>query len=115
RFLAKGDVVLDGPADYVERMRAAYVLVDGPERTQAVRDEVRRAAEAHGASVLEDEDLVAEVANLVEWPAAVVGSFDESFLQLPRAALITPMREHQRYFPLADKAGRLLPLFVAVA
>lgn len=115
RFLSAGDVVLTGPRDYVDRMRDAFVLVDGTERMQAVREEVRRAAASHGASALEDEDLVKEVANLVEWPAAVVGSFDESYLQLPRAALITPMREHQRYFPLVDDAGRLLPRFVAVA
>lgn len=115
RFLSAGEIVLDGPRDYVDRMRDAFVLVDGAERVQAVRDEVHKAAAAHGASVLEDEELVAEVANLIEWPAAVVGSFDDSYLQLPRAALITPMREHQRYFPLVDDAGRLLPRFVAIA
>lgn len=115
RFLATDDVVLTGPHDYVDRMRDAFVLVDPAARVQAVRDEVQKAAAAREASVVEDEDLVAEVANLVEWPTAVVGSFDESYLQLPRAALITPMREHQRYFPLVDDAGRLLPNFVTIA
>lgn len=115
RFLSSGEVPLAGPHDYVQRLKDASVLVDGAERAAAVKDEVRRAAAAHGASALEDEDLVAEVTNLVEWPTAVVGTFDETYLQLPRAALITPMREHQRYFPLVDDAGRLLPRFVAVS
>lgn len=114
RFLAPEPVVLTGPSEYVEQMRAAYVIVDAAERTAVVRDEVRKAAAAHGAQALEDEDLVAEVANLVEWPTAVVGSFDESYLRLPRLALITPMREHQRYFPLVDDAGRLLPQFITI-
>lgn len=114
RFLAPEPVVLTGPSEYVEQMRAAYVIVDAAERTAVVRDEVRKAAAAHGARALEDEDLVAEVANLVEWPTAVVGSFDESYLRLPRLALITPMREHQRYFPLVDDAGRLLPQFITI-
>lgn len=115
RFLAPEPIELAGPADYVERLRKAYVLVDGTERKRAVLEEVRRAAAACGGRALEDEALVNEVANLVEWPTAVVGSFDEAYLQLPRAVLVTPMREHQRYFPIVDEAGRLLPLFVAVS
>ncbi len=115
RFLAPAPIALQGAADYVERLREAYVLVDPGERRQAVLDQVRQAAAAEGARALEDPDLVAEVANLVEYPAAVVGGFNPDYLQLPREVLITPMREHQRYFPLVDEAGRLLPKFIAVS
>src|SRR5690606_30635943 len=115
RFLAPEPIELDAPTQYVERLRAAYVLVDASERRQAVLDQVREAAARHGARVIEDPELVAEVANLVEYPAAVVGGFDPAYLQLPREVLITPMREHQRYFPLIDEAGRLLPHFVAIS
>ena len=115
RFLAPEPIVLQSPSEYVQRLREAYVLVDPEERRQAVLEQVRQAAAVHGARVLEDPDLVAEVTNLVEYPAAVVGGFDPAYLQLPREVLITPMREHQRYFPLVDDAGRLLPRFVAVS
>lgn len=115
RFLAPEPLALTGPSEYVQRLREAYVYVDGAERRRAVLEEVRKAAAACGGRALEDEDLVDEVTNLVEWPAAVVGSFDAAYLELPRAVLVTPMREHQRYFPLVDEAGRLLPLFVAVS
>ncbi|HEY8417443.1 MAG TPA: glycine--tRNA ligase subunit beta, partial [Limnochordales bacterium] len=115
RFLAPEPIVLQSPGEYVHRLRQAYVLVDPEERRQAVLEQVRQAAAAHGARVIEDPDLVAEVTNLVEYPAAVVGGFDPAYLQLPREVLITPMREHQRYFPLVDEAGRLLPRFVAVS
>ncbi|HLT57544.1 MAG TPA: glycine--tRNA ligase subunit beta [Limnochordales bacterium] len=115
RFLAPEPIPLASPAEYVDRLREAYVLVDPAERRQAVLEQVRQAAAQHGARAIEDPALVAEVTNLVEYPAAVVGAFDPAYLQLPREVLITPMREHQRYFPLVDDAGRLLPRFVAVS
>ena len=115
RFLAPQPISLSGAAEYVQRLREAFVLVDPEERRQAVLEQVREAAAACGARAVEDPDLVAEVTNLVEYPAAVVGSFDPDYLQLPREVLVTPMREHQRYFPLVDEAGRLLPRFVAVS
>lgn len=115
RFLAPGPILLARPDEYVDRLREAFVLADSGEREQAVLEEVRRAAAAHGGRALEDPDLLAEVVNLVEYPAAVAGSFAEEYLQLPREVLITPMREHQRYFPVVDESGRLLPRFVAVS
>lgn len=114
RFLAPDPIALTGPSDYARRLRDAYVIVDVEERKRAVLEEVRRVAAAAGGRALEDDALVDEVTNLVEWPTAVVGSFEDSYLQLPRAVLVTTMREHQRYFPLLDDAGRLLPRFVAV-
>lgn len=115
RFLAPNAITLSGATDYVERLRAASVLVDVDERIEAVRREVSKAASRVGARVVADDDLLAEVANLVEYPAAVVGTFADDYLQLPRDVLITPMREHQRYFPLVDDAGRLLSQFIAVS
>ena len=68
---------------------------------------------ANGVSGIraEDPELVSIVANLVEWPSAVCGAFEQEFLRLPEAVLITPMREHQRYFAVRDRAGRLMPNF----
>src|SRR5690606_39206011 len=113
RFLAPEPIELAGPADYVERLRKAYVLVGGTERKRAVLEEVRRAAAACGGRALEDEALVNEVANLVEWPTAVVGPFDAACLHLPRAVPVTPMGGQLRYLPRVDEAGRPLPVFAA--
>jgi glycyl-tRNA synthetase beta chain len=62
----------------------------------------------------EDPELTSTVANMVEFPFAICGGFDEVFLDLPDPVLITAMKEHQRYFPVRDQAGRLMPNFVAV-
>lgn len=115
RFLAPDEITLSNPDEYVERLRSAYVLVDGAERKAAVERHVSAAAAAAGGRVVDDGSLAAEVANLIEYPAAVVGSFTDEYLTLPREVLITPMREHQRYFPLADEDGGLLPQFIAVS
>lgn len=115
RFLAPDPVPLADAAAYAERLRDAYVLVDGAERRAAVSMAVQQAAAEVGGRIVDDGSLLAEVTNLVEYPAAVAGAFDEQYLALPREVLVTPMREHQRYFPLENGDGTLLPRFVAVA
>ncbi|MCL7487632.1 MAG: glycine--tRNA ligase subunit beta [Desulfobulbaceae bacterium] len=114
RFMAPGPIPVSGFDEYQEKLLQNWVIVDPAERRQAVEDEVRKAvAGSNGAPIL-DEGLVNTVANLVEVPWGVCGCFDEKFLELPREVLITSMREHQKYFPVADSRGELLPLFVAV-
>ena len=66
------------------------------------------------ASIVWDDDLLEEINYLVEWPTALCGGFEESYLALPDAAIITPMKDHQRYFPLVDQDGKLLPMFLTV-
>ncbi|MHB8811045.1 MAG: glycine--tRNA ligase subunit beta, partial [Desulfobulbaceae bacterium] len=118
RFMAPGPVKVAGPADYTAKLRDHYVLVDPAERRAAVIAEVQQAvarfAGEPGAKPLLDEGLVDTVTNLVEIPWGVCGSFDTKFLELPGEVLITSMREHQKYFPVAGADGRLLPRFVAV-
>lgn len=115
RFLAPEPIPLATAQEYVERLRTAYVIVDPKERKQAVMQQVKAAAEQAGGRVVDDATLSAEVANLIEYPHAIVGSFSQNYLTLPTEVLITSMREHQRYFPLTDDSGRLLPLFVTVS
>ncbi|MFH1139305.1 MAG: glycine--tRNA ligase subunit beta [Pseudomonadota bacterium] len=116
RFLAPKPVAINGPGEYEARLAEAQVTVSTELRLQMVRAEIARMkAEAGGdLTVLPDEDLVLEVANLVEQPIAVLGRFDSSFLALPGDILITAMREHQRYFALADARGGLAPYFIAI-
>ena len=118
RFMANEEVIVHSIAEYRKVLGEAFVQVDPEERRKAVLTEIEKAvAETlHGenAQVAVDEALVDTVCNLVEKPFGVCGSFDGKFLQLPDEALITSMREHQKYFPVVDNDNKLLPNFVAV-
>lgn len=114
RFLATGDLPILNPADYFTRIRAAYVLVDPVERKEIIWQQIQELAAAEGGVVEMDEDLLDEITNILEWPTALCGSFDQDYLKLPAAVLVTPMREHQRYFPVLDRDGKLLNKFIAV-
>ncbi|MGD9949565.1 MAG: glycine--tRNA ligase subunit beta [Desulfobulbus sp.] len=118
RFLAPGEFELTGSATYLSDLRARFVIADLAERREMVSNEVKRAVKENsgvaGATPILHEGLLDTVANLVEYPSGVCGHFDEKFLQLPEETLVTSMREHQKYFPVAGADGKLLPLFVAV-
>jgi glycyl-tRNA synthetase beta chain len=114
RFLGHASVEIPNADAYVETMRAEGVLVDIDERRAAIREQVRTLAAEAGGEPLHLEQVLEENLELVEWPTAFLGSFDESFLELPSVVPTTVCRKHQKYFPLADKAGRLLPRFIAV-
>ena len=114
RFLAPQAIEISGAGDYLDKLRAAYVLAERGQRQAKVRQEVAAAAQAAGGCLVPDEPLMQENTDLVEWAAACCGSFDREFLQVPRAVIISAMREHQRYFALEDASGQLLPNFIAV-
>lgn len=115
RFLSGGKLEINRAGEYFDVMRRAFVVVDVTERRQLVLREVNAAAAREGGAADIDEELLDEVTNLVEFPTALCGSFDEKYLEMPEEVLITPMREHQRYFPVRGADGRLLPRFVAVS
>jgi len=114
RFMSPDSMPISGVADYLEKMERAFVVIDPEKRKHMVRETVHGAAETVGGMPSHDPELVDIVANLVEIPSAVCGSFDRSFLELPDVVLITAMREHQKYFAVVDPEGRLMPNFVAV-
>jgi glycyl-tRNA synthetase beta chain len=113
RFLG-GEAELASPAEYVTVLREQYVLADIGERQQLILKQLDELAGANGWTIQIKEDLLEEVTFLVEYPTALYGSFDPDFLEIPKEVLITSMREHQRYFPVLDAAGKLLPHFVTV-
>ncbi|MFC4599368.1 glycine--tRNA ligase subunit beta [Cohnella hongkongensis] len=113
RFLGK-EAILDQPASYADVLRAEHVIVDVEERRQAIVEGIERLAAERGWVIGVQEDLLEEVLFLVETPSVLSGSFESSFLDIPQEVLITSMREHQRYFPVFDGEGRLLPHFVTV-
>ena len=115
RFHAPGAVLIENAEAYVDTLRAARVVVDFKERRESIREQVTCAARALQATPLIDEALLEEVTSLVEWPVALVGGFDERFLDVPAEALISSMQRHQKYFPLVNTEDKLLPHFIAVS
>ncbi len=113
-FMNPARVKLNNSKDYVETMRSVNVLVDIKQRRKFIEREIVKAASKAGGQVLEDNELLDIVTNLVEYPAPVVGKFETKFLDLPGEILITAMREHQKYFAVIDKKGKLMPYFIAV-
>ncbi|MBP6841270.1 MAG: glycine--tRNA ligase subunit beta, partial [Kofleriaceae bacterium] len=115
RFLAPGPVELAAPADYEAALRRAHVVVDPRLRRELIAAELTRVERDTGLRVRPDDELLAEVTNLVEYPVAIVGEFDRSFLEVPAEIIVTAMRTHQRYFALEDAAGALANRFVTIA
>ncbi len=110
-----GLIELSDPSAYVTALRDGYVLVDWQQRRQSIRDQVTASGAEAGGEVEIDDKLLDEVTALVEWPVAMVGSFDRDFLRVPPEALVSSMEDHQKYFPIRDGEGRLMARFVAVA
>jgi glycyl-tRNA synthetase beta chain len=116
RFLFPGAVVITSPGEYATRLAESHVIVDFEDRRGMVLREIARVLRESGTelSPVIDQELVDEVANLIEEPVAILGKFDSQFLDLPLAVSATAMQEHQRYFPVTDSQGRQAPYFVAV-
>lgn len=114
RFLSEGEVVIASAADYAPTLAKHFVLVDPEERRNLIRQQIEALAQQQGGVAAIDEELLDEVVYLVEYPTALCGTFEAEYLELPAEAVITPMREHQRYFPVTDAAGKLLPMFITV-
>ncbi|KJS05713.1 MAG: glycine-tRNA synthetase subunit beta [Gammaproteobacteria bacterium BRH_c0] len=115
RFHSSGVITIQSPASYCEDLRQAFVLADFAERRELIRQGVTQAAQRAGGSAVISDHLLDEVTALNEWPVPLVGSFEQRFLQVPAEALISSMKEHQKYFHVVDADGNLLPLFVTVA
>lgn len=113
RFLGD-DVVFEHSKEYEEKMKEQFVIVDPNERKTMISDQANRLAEKNHWKLDLDSDLLEEVNNLVEYPTAFVGAFDEKYLSVPDEVLVTSMKEHQRYFEVRNDQGLLLPHFISV-
>lgn len=113
RFLGAETTVTE-PAAYKERLREQHVIVDVEEREQIIVAQIEQLAKEQNWEIAINQDLLEEVLFLVEIPNVLYGTFDPEFLNIPQDVLITSMREHQRYFPVLDAKGQLLPYFVTV-
>ncbi len=110
----KGAVEIPSAGDYKKVMYDNFVMVDQDERRALILQQIKDLAAQNGGEAEINEDLLEEVNYLVEWPTALCGKFEEKFLSLPKECIITPMREHQRYFPVVDEDGNLLNKFITV-
>lgn len=114
RTLSPMDFTVGLPADYETACEKAGIIVDPERRRAMICEQIAAEAKACGGTAEITPDLLEEVLYLVEYPTALSGSFEEKYLALPAEAVITPMRDHQRYFPVKGEGGRLLPVFVTV-
>ena len=124
RVLHPAAVTIPAAADYVTRLRSAFVEVDASERQAKIQEQVQSTAQQLDGHATLNPELLAEVTNLVEWPSAVVGNFDPEFLNLPPEVITTVMVTHQRYFPIFKgvgatrqfaHTGELLPQFITIS
>ncbi|BAI72915.1 glycyl-tRNA synthetase beta chain [Azospirillum sp. B510] len=115
RFLAPDAFTVESFADYREKLLAAKVVLDREERKAKIKADAEALAASQGLTLSPDDALLEEVAGLVEWPVVLMGSIDESFMDVPSEVLITSMRTHQKYFAVLDAEGRMAPCFIVVA
>lgn len=115
RFHAEHAITLKHANTYEAQLADAYVVADFQARRARIVAQVTAEGEATGGGAVLSEDLLDEVTALVEWPVAITGRFDERFLAVPPEALVSAMKEHQKYFHVVDAAGTLMPYFITVA
>jgi glycyl-tRNA synthetase beta chain len=115
RFMHAGPISIKDVQSYLQKTREAFVIVDPVERKKRIEEGMIREGARVSGKILKDEELLDEVNFLLEYPVAFCGTFDHSFLSLPREILVHSMKEHQRYFPLVDDHGVLLPHFVCIS
>ena len=116
RFHHPDPVAIESPAGYEEQMQGAYVIADFETRKQMIQARVTELAKNQSSGTASiDPDLLDEVTGLVEWPVPLMGNFDQEFLEVPQEALISAMQEHQKYFPVLDADGKILPHFITVS
>lgn len=115
RFHCAEDIVIESADTYRAQLERAYVMVDFSQRREIIREGVMKLATDFGGSAVIDEDLLNEVSALNEWPVPLLGQFDQHFLEVPAQALISSMKEHQKYFHVVDANNNLMAAFITVA
>nr|WP_321503397.1 glycine--tRNA ligase subunit beta [uncultured Dethiosulfovibrio sp.] len=115
RFMGASSIVVDKESSYMERLYDNYVIVDQEKRKEKMLSSITVLEKEIGGSIDRDPDLIEENLFLVEYPLPFYGSFDKKYLELPEEVLVTTMKHHQKYFPVRDKSGKLMPYFVGVS
>jgi len=114
RFMSPEAVAVKDYKDYMAKTKEKFVIVDPDERRRIILEEADKAAEAVSGKILRNDDLLEVVTFLIEYPTAVCGSYDKNYLELPPEVLITSMMSHQKYFPVVNEKGDLMPYFITI-
>ncbi|WP_312906789.1 glycine--tRNA ligase subunit beta [Tissierella praeacuta] len=114
RFLGSSRIVINHVNEYIESLRQNFVILDQAERKDIIKYGCEKLAKEKGGNLQQDENLLDEVTNIVEYPTPMIGRIKEEYLSLPADVIITPMKEHLRFFPVLDDKKRLLPYFITV-
>ena len=115
RFMSSPDFFeVTDSEDYQQKMKSNFVVIDREERRKIILDSIKQIESANAVDVIVEKDLLEEIVGLVEYPVALLCNVPQRFMKLPDEAIITPMKVHQRYFPV-KKGGKLVPFFVCVA
>lgn len=116
RFHSSGAITLKDADEYQDKLYSqGYVIADFEQRKQTIKQQVTAAVRILGGTAVMDADLLDEVTALNEWPIAVAGEFEETYLQVPSEALIKTMQDHQKYFPVKDDSGQLRNYFITIS
>jgi len=115
RQLSENPITIERPCDYFEALLKNHVVVDQEKRAEIIKEEIERAIKDTGGRAVIHDHTFDEVLQLTENPHAIRGSFSKEFVELPRDVLVTAMESHQRYFPVEDGEGRLMPNFVVIS
>lgn len=114
RTLGSSQIVIDKIENYEKLLEENYVIVDEEKRKSIITRGVNRLAKEKGGNYVHDEDLLEEIVQINEYPTTFIGSFDTEYLKLPKEVIVTPMKDHQRYFPIENDQKQLLPYFISV-
>jgi len=115
RFLSKGPIEIGNPSEYMEKLRNNHVVVNEQERKDIILKGIERIGGETGGHAIEDNDLIKEILNITEYPYPLKGGFEREFLAIPKEVLVNVMKSHQRYIPIEDKNGKLMPYFIFFA
>jgi glycyl-tRNA synthetase beta chain len=115
RFMSPAPFAVTGFEDYMNKARENFVIADPAERKKLILEEAQKSADEVGGKLFYTDDLLETISFIVEYPVIVRGGFDEEYLKIPKEVLTTTMISHQKYFPVINNEGKLLPYFIAVS
>jgi glycyl-tRNA synthetase beta chain len=115
RFLSSGQVTIGNPGDYINSLKANYIIINEADRLETVRAGIKRIEDETKGRAIRDEELIKEIIYITEYPYPLLGSFEETYLNIPKEVLVNVMKSHQRYIPIEKEDGRLMPYFIFFA
>ena len=115
RFLSNGQVTIGNPAEYIDTLKANYIIINEADRLETVRAGVKRIEDETKGRAIRDEELIKEIIYITEYPYPLLGSFEEAYLNIPKEVLVNVMKSHQRYIPIEKDDGQLMPYFIFFA